>query len=140
MQRGCVIFIIAASLAILVCSVILRIFFMPAYQAKGTTRIISVIEMAINEYERDFGFYPEGQNTSITKKLLGDNARSKQYIPEDSIVVRDNRMVDLWKHPLNIIMNGKRPMVISSGKNGIYGDDDDIKAESAPQINQQPMP
>ena len=75
MQRGCVIFIIAASLAILVCSVILRIFFMPAYQAKGTTRIISVIEMAINEYERDFGFYPEGQNTSITKKLLGDNAR-----------------------------------------------------------------
>lgn len=133
MQRGCVIFIIAASLAILVCSVILRIFFMPAYQAKGTARIIGVIEMAINEYQRDFAVYPQGQNLSLTKKLLGDNARSKRYIPEDSIVVRDNRMVDLWKRPLNIIMNGRRPMVISSGKNGIYGDDDDIKGESAPK-------
>ncbi len=133
MQRGCVIFIIAASMAILVCSVILRIFFMPAYQAKGTARIIGVIEMAINEYQRDFAVYPQGQNLSLTKKLLGDNARSKRYIPKDSIVVRDNRMVDLWKRPLNIIMNGRRPMVISSGKNGIYGDDDDIKGESAPK-------
>ncbi|MCH2059176.1 MAG: hypothetical protein MK183_00990 [Verrucomicrobiales bacterium] len=106
---------------------------MPAYQAKGTARIIGVIEMAINEYQRDFAVYPQGQNLSLTKKLLGDNARSKRYIPEDSIVVRDNRMVDLWKRPLNIIMNGRRPMVISSGKNGIYGDDDDIKGESAPK-------
>ena len=80
MQRGCVIFIIAASLAILVCSVILRIFFMPAYQAKGTARIIGVIEMAINEYQRDFAVYPQGQNLSLTKKLLGDNARSPTYI------------------------------------------------------------
>jgi len=130
MQRGCVIFIIVASLAILVASVILRIFFMPAYQKKGTASIIGIIELAIDEHKKDFGLYPSGANESIAKILLGSNTRNKQYLPQDSIVIRDNKMIDLWKRPLQVKMNGIRPTVVSSGENGVFGDSDDLTAEN----------
>ena len=128
MQRGCVIFIIAASLAILVASVILRFFFMPAYQEKGPASIIGIIELAIDEHKKDFGFYPEGRNETIAKILLGANTRNKKYIPQDSIVIRDNKMIDLWQRPLQVKVNGIRPTVVSSGGNGVFGDSDDLNA------------
>lgn len=128
MQRGCVIFIIAASLAILVASVILRFFFMPAYQEKGTASIIGIIELAIDEYKNDFGVYPEGKNETMAKILLGLNTRNKKYIPQDSIVIRDNKMIDLWQRPLQVKISGTRPTVVSSGENGLFGDSDDLTA------------
>ena len=130
MQRGCVIFIIAASLAILVASVILRIFFMPAYQQKGTASIIGIIDLAIDEHKKDFGLYPEGANEAIAKILLGANTRNKQYIPQDSIVIRHNKMIDLWKRPLHVKMKGMKPTVVSSGENGVFGDSDDLTGEN----------
>ena len=131
MQRGCIISIIAASVVILIASVVLRTFFMPEYQAKGTSRIIFVIEAAMAEHNKDFGSYPAGKNEAVTKVLLGQNSRGKNYLPEKSIVIRDGMMVDLWKQPLKVIANEPAPRVISAGENGIFHDNDDVTGENA---------
>jgi hypothetical protein len=131
MQRGCVIFIISASVAILIASLVLRIFFLPEYQSKGSSRIIYVIESAMAEYKEDYGSYPPGGNEIIAKILLGDNSRGKAYLPEDSVVMRDGMMVDLWKRPLRVITNDFKPLVLSAGENGEFDDNDDISSVRA---------
>ncbi len=131
MPRGCVILIILGSLAILVSSLVLRIFFMPAYQSKGTSRIIYVIELAIAEYGKDYGTNPAGRNQEIARILLGKNSRNKAYLASDSIVIREGQLVDLWKRPLRFAVKGEELNVSSAGENGEFDDSDDIASESA---------
>ena len=128
MQRGCAISIISASLAILFASVVLRIFFMPEYQSKGTSKIIYVIDLAVADYNKDYGSYPTGGNETIAKILLGDNSRNKAYLASDSIVLRNGQFVDLWKRPLRLINDGAGITVLSAGKNGAFDDADDISS------------
>ena len=131
MQRGCAISIISASLAILCASVVLRIFLMPEYQYEGTSKIIYVIELAVTDYNKDYGSYPTGGNQSIAKVLLGDNSRNKAYLASDSIVMRNGQFVDLWKRPLRLIKDGSGITVLSAGENGAFDDADDITSGRA---------
>lgn len=131
MQRGCAISIISASLAILFASVLLRIFFMPEYQSKGTSKVIYVIELAATDYNQDYGSYPTGGNQSIANVLLGDNSRNKAYLSSDSVVMRNGQLVDLWKRPLRLIKDGSGLTVLSAGENGTFDDADDITSGRA---------
>lgn len=129
MQRGCVITIISSSLVILVAAVILRIFYMPDIQSEGTSRIIYVIESAMEEHNKDHDSYPAGGNEAITKTLLGSNPRGKKYLTDKSVVIRDGMMVDLWKQPFKIVIDNSIPLFISAGNNGVFHDDDDISSK-----------
>ena len=104
---------------------------MPEYQYEGTSKIIYVIELAVTDYNKDYGSYPTGGNQSIAKVLLGDNSRNKAYLASDSIVMRNGQFVDLWKRPLRLIKDGSGITVLSAGENGAFDDADDITSERA---------
>ncbi len=129
MPRGCVIFIIAGSLVMLAVSILYYLFFWPDHQRKGSSMCIHVIEKAMAEYAVDYGSLPEGENTVIAGLLLGENSREKEYISRKSVVLRDGILVDFWKQPLRFQADGQADKVMSAGKNGVFGDEDDIGSQ-----------
>lgn len=131
MHRCCVIIIITGSIVILLASLIFRFFFMPDYQRKGTSQMIYVIEIAMDEYKEDYGNYPEEKNGALANILLGDNSREKRYLHQGSIFLRNGLMTDLWKHPLQINVEEGTLAIISAGRNRQFGDADDLTSQLA---------
>ncbi len=129
MPRGCVITIIAASLVMLAISILYYFFFWPDHQRKGTSMGIHSIEKAMADYREDYGELPGGSNGDIAGLLLGDNPREKEYLSKKSVVLRDGELVDFWKRPLRFGVVDGEPVVISAGRNGEFGDADDITSQ-----------
>jgi len=135
MRRGCVLTIVILSGIAFFISAISFIFFWPKMKKRETSRIISAIEITLEEYKSDQGNYPESvENSAVTDALhFGKNPREKVYLP--NAYVKDGEFVDFWKNPLRIEYpepkdgTEAKPKVSSAGPNGEFGDDDDITSQ-----------
>lgn len=126
MPRGCVITIISGSVVILLVSIFYYFLIWPSTQRNGTAHLIYIIEKALVEYQKDFEEIPINNSPETCQILLGVNPRKKQYLSPNNVILRSGKLVDYWKRPFNFNISHEKPSVLSSGRNGLFGDNDDI--------------
>lgn len=148
MRRGCVILIIVIVLVIQVVSVLFFVFVWPETKKRGTSQTIYVLEKSLEEYRRDLGRYPEGDNRAITAALYGENEREKVYLQPAGSVLRDGVLCDFYKQPLRFrLEQGSQVLVDSSGPDRVFDTEDDITSalireieKDLPAPDAQPQP
>jgi hypothetical protein len=86
------------------------------------------LRAALNQYQIEFGEYPHGENGSILKALLGNNAKKIRFF--DANPKRFNsrgEFLDPWKTPYKIQIIGNTNFAIRSpGADRVFGSQDDI--------------
>lgn len=129
MPRGCVITIIILCVLMLIVSIVFYVVRWPDIKRQGTSQSIQTIEQAMEAYKSDYGMYPDGDNGAIAALLLGDNSREKRYLSKKTVVLRDGEFIDFWKRPIRFGSTDGQPRGLSAGKNGMFGDEDDISSQ-----------
>jgi len=126
-NKGCTIAIIVTASFLLITMLSFYFFFYPRLERFASSAICYAVETRIHEYHEEFGEWPSGDNTSILHQLRGDNPEGLVFLKEeDGFPIEGNQLVDSWGHPLIINMTDEGPHVISPGKSGVPGTDDDI--------------
>ena len=84
------------------------------------------ISVAISEFFRLFGAYPDGSNAAIAGALSGQNPKGIVLLSFKRIG-KGGEMLDPWGHPYDIQITGNgRLQIRSAGSNRVMGDADDI--------------
>lgn len=112
--------------------------YMPKLRSVSTSNLAYAIEDRIHDFKKETGNFPTGDNSEILHQLRGDNSLSKRFVTsEDGFKIEGNQFVDEWGHPFQITINPDAPpvlTVLSPGKNGIFGDADDVDSSIVRQI------
>ncbi|QQL43962.1 type II secretion system protein GspG [Sulfuriroseicoccus oceanibius] len=115
--------------------------FKPELDRVTNSNIAYAIEYKIDEYHKAIGSYPTGDEVEILHQLRGNNPKNAHIIKGDQgFLIDGNHLVDTWGNPLTITIDPSAELparVVSSGKNGIAGDDDDIDSSAAREILKQ---
>jgi len=126
-NKGCSIALIITSVFLLVTVVTFYFYFYPRLERLASSTICYAVEKRIHDYYDAFGEWPSGDNTSILLQLRGDNPDNRIILKEeDGFLIDGNQLVDQWGHPLIINFTDDGPHVLSPGKSGIHGTDDDV--------------
>ena len=92
----------------------------------AASRYAADAERALLEYRVDHRQFPPGDNKAMTLALTGENAIQKDYFAGKRRDLLDDVMRCAYGHPLTIRFQGSKVVAISSGPDGIPGNDDDI--------------
>ena len=129
MRKGCVPTITLCSVMIFFISITYYFFFWPKVQHKATSQLINLLNESLSDYRADYPKVKELRNSSETiNALLGQNPRNKAYLNKRSILIKNKKLVDYWKRPIIFVESEGSTLISSSGKNGLSGDHDDIRA------------
>jgi hypothetical protein len=73
----------------------------PAQKRVGSTDIaLQNASTALRDYQQAFHQNPVGSNAEITARLLGKNAGSRRYLPNDAHINSKGELTDRWNEPL----------------------------------------
>jgi hypothetical protein len=89
---------------------------------------IANLAAALNQYHLELGEYPQGENASVLKALLGENSKNIKFFDAnpkrfDSL----GQFFDPWNTPYKIQIFGNTNFAVRSfGPNRIFDDKDDL--------------
>ena len=83
------------------------------------------LELALLQYHKDFGKFPEGEAGEIVSALRGQNATEKTFLDLPPTALNDHgEMLDPWGTPFRITIDEKHkmPRIQSAGPNRHFED------------------
>lgn len=96
----------------------------PPDRSLQTRMILALVEFETERYSADHGSYPSGSNQEIGQQLT-DYVTPKSWMKN-----RRGEIVDCWGTPLHFLFApGRPPVIISAGKDKIFGTADDIRSD-----------
>ena len=123
---------------VLVTLLIVRFWVLPPYQISGTTVAALRLTGAAIEFQKEHGHIPGQSNgdssaevppaEAVVAALRGDNPTKKNYLADfPDTIFRENLVLDSFGQPFHFEIGKDNILtVISPGRNGRLGDDDDI--------------
>lgn len=98
----------------------------------SVTDDLAVLVNVLQEYRRNFGGNPVGDNNEITAALRGSNPKKLGYLASEvtSLIDRDGCLTDRWGNPYFFhAQSGQIMMIRSAGPDGILHNADDLLSE-----------
>lgn len=93
--------------------------------ANSDPQLLAVKQM-LRDYRAALGEEPVGNNSEITKALLGANSRKARFVTAEAKLNGDHQLVDRWNHPYFFHQLSRIHMEIrSSGPDGVMWTSDD---------------
>lgn len=112
--------------------------YLPKLRSVSTSNLAYAIEDRIYEFKTETGEYPRGDNSEILHQLRGDNSLKKRFVTsEDGFKIEGNQFIDEWGNAFRVSIDPEADpvtQVLSPGKNGVFGDDDDVDSSIVRQI------
>jgi hypothetical protein len=142
-KRGCLLAATLLAAAICAGASLLHFYVFPRKLRYDSSAIALKLEEGLDRYRADFGAYPEGNSAALLDVLLGENTRNRAYIDPRfrSQIDPAGQVTDVWGRPLRFEnLPGGPPRVLSPGKNGVFGDSDDIDSSLAKRIATKAAP
>lgn len=93
---------------------------------------LAIIQQLLQEYRRNLGGNPVGENDEVTAALLGSNEKKLAYLDEEvrCLIDGDGRLNDRWGNPYVFhAISGNIMEIRSSGPDGILYNADDLGSE-----------
>jgi hypothetical protein len=93
---------------------------------------LAVLANLLQEYRRNHGGNPVGDNSEITAALRGTNPKNLGYLANDvaSLIDRDGCLTDRWGQPYFFhAQSGQHMEIRSAGPDGILHNADDLLGE-----------
>ena len=119
-----------------VAGVVLWFTFWPKMQRQNAAVLALVVEEGIADYQKEIGTFPQGNGIQVIAALLGENPREKSYLRPQfhSFLTDQGELKDPWIR----LYRFERTLfgafrLRSAGKNGIFGDDDDVTSATITQ-------
>jgi len=86
---------------------------------------------AMESFRHEYGSFPSGNSAEILKVLVGDNPKKICFLSlETHSKNQFGQYIDPWQIPFRIILTPTNITIQSAGKNGVFGDADDISMTS----------
>lgn len=93
--------------------------------ANSDPQLLAVKQM-LRDYRAALGEEPVGNNSEITKALLGANSRKARFVTAEAKLNSDHQLVDRWNHPYFFHQLSRTHMEVrSSGPDGVMWTADD---------------
>ncbi len=112
--------------------------YLPKLRSVSTSNLAYAIEDKIHVFKTETGNFPTGDNSDILHQLRGDNSLNKRFVTsENGFKIEGNQFVDEWGNPFKITIDPTATPALtvqSPGKNGSFGDDDDVDSSIVRQI------
>lgn len=104
----------------------------PRLNERNTATLIAVIDEAIATCHIETGWNPSTETALLPDVLFGNNVRQKTYLDPRlrAFLNEKGEFVDDWNVPLKCVQLGEGTWYLrSAGRNGSFGDSDDLTAE-----------
>ena len=122
--------LILVSIALLSASGLWFFHYLPELRKVSTSNLAYAIEDRMVDFKEATGSYPSGDGSEILHQLRGNNSAKKRFVDsEDGFKIEGNQFIDEWGNPFRITIpatDDDSLEVLSPGKNGTFGDDDDV--------------
>ncbi len=143
MKRGCLLATTLLAAAICAGASLLHFYFVPKKLRYDSSAIALKLEDGLAQYRSETGAYPPGDAPAVFAALLGENDRNRAYI-DPRFREQSNpagEVTDVWGRAFRLenLPEGP-PRILSSGRNGVFGDEDDIDSSLARAMIPQPPP
>ncbi|HUF64228.1 MAG TPA: hypothetical protein VMN36_19280 [Verrucomicrobiales bacterium] len=142
-KRGCLLAITLLAAAICTGACLLYFYFIPKKLRFDSSAIALKLEDGLAQYRSENGVYPPGDGSAVFAALLGENARNRAYIDPRfrEQASPAGEITDVWGRAFRFenLPEGP-PRILSAGRNGVFGDEDDIDSSLARGLVRQPDP
>ena len=82
--------------------------------------------VAARAYWTEYGDWPQGDATGVTRSLSGDNPRKIVFLEIGGSSTTGGAAADAWGTSLTLSFSGERVSVTSAGKDKTFGTADDL--------------
>lgn len=93
---------------------------------------LAIIQQLLQEYRRNLGGNPVGENDEVTTALTGGNEKKLVYLAQETrpLIDDNGRLTDRWGNPYVFhALSGKTMEIRSAGPDGIPYNADDLVSE-----------
>lgn len=93
---------------------------------------LAIIQQLLQEYRRNLGGNPVGENDEVTAALTGGNEKKLVYLAQETrpLIDDNGRLTDRWGNPYVFhALSGKTMEIRSAGPDGIPYNADDLVSE-----------